>query len=924
MTNQVIENKWRNRMTKEYVCKEDMTYTKKDFVHLHLHTHLSMMDGCMHHHVMFDTLKKHGMNRVAVTNHGHMINMPKIIEDGRKQNIQVIPGAEVYMTWDYPCTIKDDEHKKTYHMVLLAMNDVGYRNLLRITSAGYTVGKYYKPRIDKEILERNSEGIIVLSACLNGVFANKIAKQNLAPETLQEDVNWFKEIFPGRFFFELQRHPNIPEQEVANRAIIQLAEANNIPLVCTADSHYATAEHFEGWQTMMILSTKGRYGHDADNDYYLKSADQMYDLFSDMPEVCEQTNKIADMCSEIHFDKSIKYPPFDTQGMTPGAFLRKISEKGLRERISKGRIDKARELEYRERMNYELKVLEEKNFSTYIAIVADYTIWAKDQGIYMSPGRGSGAGSLVCYLTKITEVDPLDKNYNLIFERFINPERNSFPDIDQDFQDDRRDEAKSYMVQKYGEDKVASILTIGTLGAKAAMKEVMRRFDVPPTEQNEFTKAVPPMIRGRAPSIKDCLENETFKAKMNEKAIYTRCVNIAMIIEGMAKSVGTHAAGLITTDGSPLTDVVAITKDKNDKIVSSDSMKVLEDMGYIKFDFLGLSTLRTIKNTIDYIKINHNVDLDYEEIQHMHDEKVYDMICNGQLAGVFQLSGSDGFAQVCRMMKPRNIAGISDINAIYRPGPLDNGFVEKYVANRKRVEKGESIHYEMEVDNPRVQKEIEKILCETYGVCLYQEQIQFIAQKVAGYTLGGADLLRRAIGKKIPEEMEKQREVFVKGCKDNDVSEESANELFNQIAKFADYCFNKSHSVAYSIIGYTTAWLKYHYPTEFFAACLTEVKKDRDKTISFISKLREEGIKLLPPDINESDLDYTPSDYGIRFGLSAIKGVGEAALAPLLKERDKGRFLSFTDFIRRTSDIKITKANIKTLISAGCLDSVIL
>lgn len=906
---------------KEYDVNMENSYHKKDFTHLHLHTHLSMMDGCMHEKVLFETLKKNGMKRVAITNHGHMINMPKAIEEGRKNGIQVIPGSEVYITWDYPCTVKDEQHKKTYHMVLLAQNDIGYRNLLKITSEGYLTGKYYKPRIDKEILERHNEGIIVLTACLNGVFANKIAKQGIKREELQADIDWLKEFFPGRVFLEVQRHPDIPEQDVANCEIAKIAQANDVPLVATADSHYALREHFEGWQSMMILSTKGRFGHDAKNDYYIKSPDEMYELFSDMPEVVDQANLIGDMCEPIEFDKSIKYPPFDTKGMTPGDYLRQESEKGLRERIRKGKIPKEKELEYRQRMDYELKVLDEKNFSTYIIIVADYTVWAKEQGIYMSPGRGSGAGSLVCYLTRITEVDPIP--YGLIFERFINPERNSFPDIDQDFQDDRRDEVKQYMFDKYGEDKVASILTLGTLGAKAAIKEVMRRYDVPPAEANEFTKSVPPMIRGRAPSLADCLKHEPFVEKMNEKSIYGDSVRVAKIIEGMCKSVGTHAAGLITTDGSPLTDVVAVTVDKNGKIVSSDDMKVLESMGYIKFDFLGLATQTTIKRTIDYIETNHGVKLDYEEIPYMHDEKVYDMICDGNLSGVFQLSGSDGFAQVCKLMKPRNITGISDINAIYRPGPLDNGFVEEYVANHKRAHRGEPIKYMMTVDNPEKQKEIENILRDTYGVCLYQEQIQFIAQRVAGYTLGGADLLRRAIGKKIPEEMEQQRAVFVEGCSKNDISEPSANELFDQIAKFADYCFNKSHSVAYSIISYQTAWLKYHYPVEFFAACLTEVMGKRDRTIQFIAQLKKEGIKLLPPDINESDLFYTPSENGIRFGLSAIKGVGDAAINPILKERENGKFLSYTDFVRRMAKLRIKKSDIKTLVSAGCLDSLV-
>ena len=921
MSNTIIEQKWEERAGgKPESNGVEMSKSSNEYVHLHLHTHLSMMDGCMHHEVLFDKLKEQGVDKVAVTNHGNIINMPKIMEQGAKEGIQVIPGCEVYMTWDYPCTIKDDNHRKVYHMVLLAMNDKGYQNLLRITSAGHLIGKYYKPRIDKEILEKYSEGIIVLSACLQGVFANKVVQGGMTAEELKPDVDWFKDIFDDRFYFEIQRHPELEIQEQANKVVLELAKIHDIPVVATCDAHYAVPEHFEAWKSMMLLSTKGKFGHDAVNDYYVKTPTQMLDLYSDMPEVCAETVRVANRCTPIHFDKAIKYPPFDTAGRDPTDVLREICLQGLEQRITNKELQRQKKLEYIERLEYELGILHEKNFSTYLLIVSDFTIWAKEQGIYMSPGRGSGAGSLACYLSRITEVDPL--SFGLIFERFINPERNSFPDIDQDFQDDRRDEVKEYMSKKYGEDKVASIGTIGTLGAKAAIKEIMRRFEIPPSESNAFTKAVPPMIRGRAPSISDCLTDDGFKEKLAEKPIYKEVIRIAQIIEGMAKSSGIHAAGLVVTDGQPLTDVVGVQTDKNGKVYTSDTMKPLEDMGYIKFDFLGLTTQTTIKNTIDYIEKNHGIKLDYQEIPRLHDEKVYDMICRGDLAGVFQISGSDGFVQVCRQMKPRDIEGISDINAIYRPGPLDNGFVEEYVANHKRVEKGQPIKYMMVVDNPDKQLEIEKILKPTYGVCLYQEQIQFIAQKVAGYTLGGADLLRRAIGKKDEKVMEAERKGFIKGCLENGVSEKSAADLFNQIAKFADYCFNKSHSVAYSMISYTTAWLKYYYPEEFYAACLSEVKDNKDKTIKFLYHLKESGIKILPPDVNQSDKEYTPGKKEIRFGLSAIKGLGESTILPILKNREeKGKFLNFKDFIVRVSQTKVKKSDFKTLILTGSTDS---
>lgn len=540
----------------------------------------------------------------------------------------------------------------------------------------------------------------------------------------------------------------------------------------------------------------------------------------------------------------------------------------------------------------------------------------------MSPGRGSGAGSLVCYLTKITEVDPLKPGYELIFERFINPERDSFPDIDQDFQHDRRGEVIEYCVDKYGEDKVAYIMTIGTMGAKNALRDVGRRFGLTPFEVNELSKAVPPAVRGRSPSLADALKDDKFLDKLNSDSRYQQVYDVATIIEGMAKSTGVHAAGVLIGDERPIVEQLPCMTDKEDKIVAAVEGPIAEGLGYIKFDFLGLKTQTTLHKTVDWIHLNHGVKIDLDLLED-GDEKVYDMMCAGKLAGLFQLSGSSGFREVTMKMKPRDIPGIADITSIYRPGPLDNGFVPKYTNNVNRVARGLDIIYEMKVDNPKVQKEVEKILQPTYGVCLYQEQIQFIAQVVAGYSLGGADLLRRAIGKKKMSEMEAQKKMFINGAKKNGVSETSARGLFTQIEKFADYCFNKSHAIAYSIITYQTAWLKYYYPTEFFAACLTEVQDNQDKTVGFITACKREGITILPPDINKSDIEYTPTEDGIIFGLGAIKGVGEAAIRPILEARKDGKFKSFFDFMSRVNLTKVKKSDIKVLVEAGCFNSLL-
>jgi DNA polymerase-3 subunit alpha len=896
-----------------------------DFVHLHLHTDYSMMDGCQKPAMVFDRLKELEMNKVAITNHGNVINMPYMIEQGAKKGIQVIPGCEFYVCWDHSALIKDTEHKKTFHMVVLAMNNVGYKNLLKLSTLGHLVGKYHKPRIDREMLEQHNEGLIVLTACLNGTLANQIGKGGKCPADLVGDIQWFKEVFGDRVYLEIQRHPNLPENDLATEGIIELAKIHDMKLVATCDAHYSRVEHFNAWQSMMLLQTNFRFGHELQNDYYIKSHKQMADLFLDYPQAVEETAKIAERCTPITFDKSIKYPPFDTGGLTSHEYLKKISMEGLDKRIAKGKIVAKRRKEYEDRLNYECKVLAEKNFSTYMLIVSDFITWAKSQGIRVGPGRGSAAGCLVAYLTSITEVEPMKPGYDLIFERFINPERDSFPDVDTDFDDLRREEVIDYVTQKYGAEHVSRILTIVGIAAKGAIREIARRYELPPADTNIFSKMIPGLVRGRATSLKDApLLSPDFKAKIDSSELYRKIFETALVIEGMAKSTGTHPAGVIFSDAQPLKEHIGLQLDKHGNLVTSDSQKTIEDLGFIKMDFLGLRQLSINSDAVKRIKINHQISIDLDDID-MDDIHVYkDILWTGQLAGIFQLSGSSGFKQVTTTFKPLNIPEISDINAIYRPGPLDNGFVEKYDVNKQKFLKGQAMEYMMKVDNPAKQKEIEAILKPTYGVCLYQEQIQFIAQRVAGYTLGGADLLRRAIGKKLPAEMEVQKQVFVDGCKKNGISGKSAVDLFTQIEKFADYCFNKSHSIAYSIITYQTAWLKKYYPAEFYAANLTAVADNRDKTIQFLASCRDEQITILPPSIQSSNLDYTTTPEGIRFGLNAIKGIGASVIVPIVEERTaNGKFTSFFNFMTRMKGKGVDKASIATLIECGTFEELV-
>jgi DNA polymerase-3 subunit alpha len=940
MSNQIIENKWNQRFEKEKRTETTQGVdTVNNFTHLHLHTDYSMMDGCQKMDVMFKRLKELGMKKVAITNHGNMINMPKLIMEGEKEGIQVIPGCELYVCWDYPATIKDKDHKKVFHMVVLAKNMKGYKNLIKLTSRGYLEGKYHKPRVDRSMLEEHSEGMIALTACLNGNLANKIAKQGVCPFDLGEDVQWLKETYGENVYLEIQRHPEQagaePEydkegqvkptlcelQDKANAGIIGLSKKYDVPLVATCDSHYAVKEHFDGWQSMMLLQTNFAFGHNASNDYYIKSADQMHALYTDMPEVVNRSYEIAEACEPITFDCSIKYPPVDTGGLDVDQFLLNTCSKGLEERIAKGQIPGEKREEYEKRLHYECEVLAQKNFSGYILLVSDYTTWAKNQGILMAPGRGSGCGSLVCYLTRTTEVDPI--KYGLIFERFINPERDSFPDIDQDFQDNRRLEVKDYIIEKNGEENVCSIMTLGTLAAKGALREMCRRYKLPFVETNEFAKLIPPPIRGRSTTLEDAYKIEPrFKDMVNKNPVNRKIYDTALIIEGMTKSTGTHAAGVIVSNGTPLIEDIGIMVDKEGNRTSVDDMKVLEKRGFIKLDLLGLRTMTIIDETAKWIYKNHGIVVDIYDVN-LEDSEVFSMIREGNLFGVFQLGGSTGFIDVTTMMAPETIENLSDINAVYRPGPLDNNFHTKYAENKALIAAGKQIEYMMTVDNPEVQKKIEEILKPTYGVCLYQEQIQYIAQRVAGYSLGGADILRRVMGKKIKSEMEENRVLFVKGCIDNGVGEVSANTLFDQIAKFADYGFNKSHSIAYSIVSYWTAWLKFYYPYEFMAANLSVVQGDQDRTIELINACKDEEIKILPPEINSSELDYTPLLDGIRFGLGAIKGVGTTAINPLIEERNEsGKYKSYTDFIRRSNLSKIKKSDISCLIKAGCFNNV--
>lgn len=890
------------------------------FCHLHIHTDMSLMDGAMKIDTLLEQAKKFGMKQIAITNHGNMIDMPKWMWAGEKEGIQIIPGCELYVCWDFPRHLKDNEHKTIYHMVALATNEIGWKNLLALCSEGFLSGKYYKPRVDRELIEKYKEGIIFTTACLNGIFNAKMNRQGKDEVVLREDAEALKAILGDQVYFEIQRHPNTPEQDKGNCQLLKFSKEYNIPVVATCDSHYGLPEHYDAWVSLMTLQMNG-FEHHAPNDFYLKSQEEMIKLFEDIPEAISNSMVIANKCKPIKLDKSYKFPVFETNGVPLDKALETEAREGLRQLLDKFKITGIKRTIYEDRLKSELDIINSMGFPGYMLIVADFIKEAKRRGIPVGPGRGSAAGCLVAFATGITNVDPL--KYDLFMERFLNPERVSMPDIDTDFGHTRRDEMKEYVKIKYGEDKVASIMTIGTMAARGSLKDIARVKKLSFAEGDALSKAVPAGVRGKNVYLKTITDpkhedySQEFMDFVKTNPVYPEVLRIAKIVEGMAKSAGTHAAGVVISDDKPLVQHTALMLDKHDRIVTQFPMGTLDKIGLIKFDFLGLSTLTVIENTRQAIKRRYGIDIDLDLIPD-DDAKAFAVLCEGNLRGIFQLSGSSGFKNVTMQIQPHSIDEIADITSLYRPGPLDNGFIPMYVDAKKTGK----IKYMIQVSNQEVQKKLEELLNPTKGVLIYQEQVMSIVQIMAGYSLGGADILRRIMGKKIPKEMEEQRKVFVEGCEKNGVSKAEADEAFDKIAKFAEYGFNKSHAIAYSILTYQTAWLKAYYPKEFLAACLTDEMGNQDKTIAYINDAKANDIKILPPDINESEIDYSATDEGIRFGLSAIKDFGEVGAEYVIKEREKnGKFKHPIEFIKRVNLQKVNKAKIETLVRVGCFDS---
>ncbi|MCP9455992.1 MAG: DNA polymerase III subunit alpha [Nitrospira sp.] len=883
---------------------------KPSFVHLHVHTQFSLLDGANQIDPLIRQVKAFGQPAIAVTDHGNMFGAIEFYRKAKEIGVKPIIGCEVYMALGSRHAKKDSglAHNDYYHLILLARNGTGYQNLIQLVSKGYIEGFYYKPRIDKDLLRSHHEGLIALSGCLSGEIPYLIRRQNMAGALAV--AKEFEEIFgKGQFFLEVQAN-GLEHQRLVNAGLIDIHNKLGIPLVGTNDCHYLRKEDARPHELMLCLQTgktlsdPTRMKFDTDQ-LYVKSTEELVPAFAEFPGAVANTCFIAEACNlELTFNRTYLPQYKVPEGFeNREAYLEHLAITGLKERLRERPPARPVTL-YEQRLREELMVICSMGFAGYFLIVWDIIRFAQSRRIPVGPGRGSAAGSLVAYALRITNLDPLE--YGLLFERFLNPERVSLPDIDMDFCMERREEVINYVVEKYGTDHVAQIITFGTLGAKAAIRDVGRVLEMPYAEVDKVAKLVPNQLNI---TLQEALELEPqLRELVQRDPKVAELISVAQSLEGLARHASTHAAGVVISDG-PLTDYVPLYKGANDEIVTQYSMGDLEKIGLVKFDFLGLKTLTMIRRAETLINERRpNASRFRIEQIPFNDEKTFALLSSGKTTGIFQLESS-GMRDLLIGLKPDRFEDIIAIIALYRPGPMD--LIPDFI---KRKQGKVPILYEI--------PELEPILKETYGVIVYQEQVMAIANKVAGFTLGQADILRRAMGKKKPEEMEKLRAQFLQGAVKNKIPHKKAERLYELIYKFAGYGFNKSHAAAYAVLCYQTAYLKAHYPTEFMAALMTTDMGNTDKIMSYFTECRELGIKVLGPDINVSGKDFTVVDDAIRFGLAAIKNVGESAVESIIAVRNAtGPFLSLFDFCRRIDLRKVNKRMVEGLIKTGAFDS---
>ena len=879
------------------------------FVHLHLHTQFSLLDGANQIEPLVQQIKSFGQPAVAMTDHGNMFGAIEFYRKAKEVGVKPIIGCEAYMALGSRHAKKDSglAHNDYYHLILLARNLTGYQNLIKLVSKAYLEGFYYKPRMDKEILKEHHEGLIALSGCLSGEIPYLIGQKDMAGALAV--AGEFQEIFgKEHFYLEVQAN-GLDHQRIANAGLVEIHKKLGIPLAGTNDCHYLKKEDARPHELMLCLQTgktlsdPARMKFDTDQ-LYVKSTEEIAPAFSEFPGAVSNTCRIADSCDlELALNKT-HLPQYKApEGYTRESYVEHLAVEGLKARLSE-RPSSIPAAVYEQRLREELLVICSMGFAGYFLIVWDIIRFARSRGIPVGPGRGSAAGSLVAYALRITDLDPLV--YTLLFERFLNPERVSLPDIDMDFCMDRRGEVLNYVVEKYGSDHVAQIITFGTLGAKAAIRDVGRVLEMPYADADKVAKLVPNQLNI---TLEQALDTEPRLRELVETDPKVReLMTIAQSLEGLARHASTHAAGVVISEGL-LTDHVPLYKGANDEIVTQYSMGDVEKIGLVKFDFLGLKTLTMIRRAETLIN-DGRPDQPALHVDRLpfDDAKTFALLSSGKTTGIFQLESS-GMRDLLTGFKPDRFEDIIAIIALYRPGPMD--LIPDFI---KRKQGKIPIAYEL--------PELEPILKDTYGVIVYQEQVMAIANRVAGFSLGQADILRRAMGKKKPEEMEKLRVKFLEGARQKKIADKKAEKLYELIQKFAGYGFNKSHAAAYAVVCYQTGYLKAHYPTEFMAALMTSDMGNQDKIVGYFTECRDLGIKVLGPDVNESQKNFAVVDGAIRFGLAAIKNVGEGAVDSVLAIRaDSGRFTSFFNFCQRVDLHKVNKRMLEGLIKAGAFDS---
>ena len=887
-----------------------------EFVHLHLHTEFSLLDGACRIDELLDEAAKLKMPALAVTEHGNMFSSVVFHDHAKDRGLKPILGCEVYVAQG--SRFEKAAQTETNHLVLLAETDEGYKNLIKLVSAGYTEGFYYKPRIDKELLAAHSNGLIALSSCLKGEVASALKVEQARP-ALEAAARLRDIMGQNNFFLEMQ-YQGIEEQRIVNTGIVPLAKELNLPLVATNDVHYLRQGDVAPHDVLLCIGS-GKTVNDEKrlryhgDQFFLKTADQMAVVFKDHLAALKNTMLIAERCNVTIPKGQNHLPTFDVpEGTTIDSYFERVAREGWGQRLPRlkqlaatGALRHTIE-EYERRLDYEIEMIKKMGFPGYLLIVWDFIRYAREENIPVGPGRGSAAGSLVAWCMRITDVDPID--YDLLFERFLNPERISMPDIDVDFCERRRGEVIDYVTRKYGRENVAQIITFGTMKAKAVVRDVGRALDMPYADVNQIAKQIPPALDMTLD--KALAENPVLKDMVAKDPKVKEVIEIGKRLEGMSRHASVHAAGVVIAPG-PVTDYAPLYKGQRDEITTQWNMKEVERVGLLKMDFLGLSTLTLINDALSEIKRTEGFDLDIDNIP-LDDAKTFKLFGEGAAYGVFQFESS-GMRELLRKAKPARLDDLIALNALYRPGPLKSGMVDDWV---ERKQGKREVKYEL--------KELEPILNDTYGVIAYQEQVMRIAQAVAGFTLGQADVLRKAMGKKDPKVMAKQKEAFLEGAKGKGVNEKKASKLFELIEFFAGYGFNKSHSTAYAFLAYQTAFLKANYPGHFTAALLTIEAQNTEKLAMYLAEARERNIRILAPDVNESQLNFSVEHgKGVRFGLTAIKGLGEGAISAIIAAREQlgGRIRSLHQLCE-ILDLRIANKRVfEALVKSGACDSLL-